>query len=234
MTTLSDINNFITLQSDANISDSISGDTSALTIAMENVSINSNTRRYEEEIHFTNPDNTYCGDFTTVDKSTGKIINLTTAVSNVLNINSKLREITNGYEQGDTATYNNSKVYTDKTVGNIENNLMEYVSSYIDNTISYLNNDTAVKLANVIYVLNTHTAAEQIHVSENERHLGKINAGYLDGYSVESLAKYIADMLITHTDTSGNIIDGMLSKIDCGIVSGTVIPGSEEENKETE
>lgn len=197
---------------------------------MENVSINSNTRRYEEEIHFTNPDNTYCGDFTTVDKSTGEIINLTTAVSNVLNINSKLREITNGYEQGDTATYNNSKVYTNITVGNIENNLMEYVSSYIDNTISALNTDTAVKLANVVTVLGNHTAAEQIHVSENERHLGKINAGYLDGYSVSSLAEYIANMLITHTDVSGNVIYGIINNIDCGIV----MPRSEEENKETE
>lgn len=230
MTTLSDINNFITLQSDANITDSISGDTSALTIAMENVSINSNTRRYEEEIHFTNPDNTYCGDFTTVDKSTGEIINLTTAVSNVLNINDKLLEITNGYEQGDTATYNNSKVYTNKAVGNIENNLMEYVSSYIDNTISSLNTDTAVKLANVVTVLGDHTSDEQIHVSENDKHLGKINAGYLDGYSVSSLAEYIANMLITHTDVSGNVIYGILNNIDCGIV----MPRSEAENKETE
>lgn len=234
MTTLSDINNFITLQSDANITDSISGDTSALTIAMENVSINSNTRRYEEEIHFTNPDNTYYGDFFTINRSTGEHIDLTSAVSDVLGINIKLREITDGYTRGDNLTLNNAKVYTDSTVGNIKSNLTDYISSYIDNSISSLNNDTSVKLTNVINVLSKHTAAEQIHVSENDRHLGKINAGYLDGYSVLSLAEYIADMLITHTDTSGNIIHGMLNGIDCGIVSGTVIPGSEAENKETE
>lgn len=234
MATLSDINNFITLQSDANITDSISGDTSALTIAMENVSINSNTRRYEEEIHFTNPDNTYCGDFTTVDKSTGKIINLTTAVSNVLNINDKLLEITNGYTRGDESTRKNAQVYTDRTVGNIKSSLTDYISSYIDNTISSLNTDTAVKLANVVTVLGNHTSDEQIHVSKNDKYQGKINAGYLDGYAVSSLTEYIANMLITHTDTSGNIIHGMLNKIDCGIVSGIVIPGNEAENKETE
>jgi hypothetical protein len=218
MATLSDINNFIVLRSDNNLSEGVSSDTSALSIATETVNINSVTRRYEEQIHFTNPDNTYCGDFTTVDRDTGEIINLTTAVSNVLNINTMLSAITEGYKKGDDNTYNNSKIYTDRAVGGIESNLMGYVSSYIDNTINTLNSDTAVQVGQISQAVSEHTSNNSIHISDADKLNGKLNAGYLENFSVNDLITHIALQLITHTDTSGNVITGVINNIDCGLV----------------
>lgn len=210
MVALSDINNFIILQSDANITNAVSSDTSALEIVSENITVDSHTRRYENEVHFTNPDNIYYGDFFTVDRSTGEHINLTTAVSNVLGINTKLREITDGYTRGDELTLNNAKVYTDRTVGNIKSNLTDYISSYIDNTISALNANTDIKLNQIALAVSEHTNNLDKHLFTTDRYGGKLNAGYIDNTNLSGIINLV----------SANILN-MIPSIDCGVISKT-------------
>lgn len=203
VTNLSDINKFIALQSDDDLTNVVNN--KSLSATLENVSIASDTRLYEKEIHFTNPDNTYIGKYYIIDNNNNSIL-VNDAVTSVIGVNDRINNIENGYQQSDEYTYQRAKSYTNTEIAKIQQSLTNYINTYIINSISALNVDTDARITTVSLSLSEHVINNTVHVNDNERiGIAKgLNAQYISSTSKTDLINGIKGEISSEV----SVIDG--------------------------
>lgn len=203
VTNLSDINKFIALQSDDDLTNVVNN--KSLSATLENVSIASDTRLYEKEIHFTNPDNTYIGKYYIIDDNNNSIL-VNDAVTSVIGVNDRINDIEDGYKQSDEYTYQRAKSYTNTEIAKIRQSLTDYINAYINNSISALNVDTDARITTVSLSLSEHVIDNTVHVNDNERIgiAGGLNAQYISSTSKTDLINGIKGEILSEV----SVIDG--------------------------
>lgn len=206
VTNLSDINKFIALQSDDDLTNVVNN--KSLSATLENVSIASDTRLYEKEIHFTNPDNTYIGKYYIIDDNNNSIL-VNDAVTSVIGVNDRINDIEDGYKQSDEYTYQRAKSYTNTEIAKIRQSLTDYINAYIINSISALNVDTDARITRVSQSLSNHVSNISAHVNTNERIATGLNAQYISSTSKTDLINGIKGEILSEV----SVIDGGIINI---------------------
>lgn len=202
--TLSNINSFLTTQSNESV---IAESPEVSAYSQESVVVDTATRTYEQEIHFSNPNNTYSGKFIAIndDGTSANVLDVAeagvglsaeiervnaTLTTSINTVNSTLTDnIKNAKADAIKVSIDTSKTYTDTAIDS------KYKS--VDGEIAELSN----------LVVLPHINDTKVHVTKDKSLQIGLNSEFVGGKTVTDILKEAS------TYTQANI-----QTIDCGTI----------------
>lgn len=197
--TLSNINSFLAMQTNQS---AIEGASEASSYSSEAVVIDSDSREYDQEIHFINGDNTYTGEFYTVSAN-GERVNILDIKLDTTDIDNKLTDVSTTIE----TNLRNLNIQLQNDINIAKNGA---INASLSSSRNYTDNAINTKLlANVALItevntkLNTHTTNTSVHVKKDGTLQRGLNAEQLNGKTFNQIlneSMLYTEQHITHID----------------------------------